>query len=90
MLDISALVLTFNEEDNIERCLASLSFCREIVVVDSGSTDKTVDIASRYTDKTLSHPLTGFGPQRNWGIEQAEYDWILWLDADEEISPELK
>lgn len=90
MLDISALVLTFNEEDNIARCLSSLSFCREILVVDSGSSDRTVEIASDFTDKVLFHPIEGHGPQLNWGIERAEHDWVLSLDADEEISPPLR
>jgi len=90
MLNISALVLTYNEEANIERSLSSLSFCKEIVIVDSGSTDRTLELAARFTDKIISHRMEGFGPQRNIGIDSASCDWILWLDADEEISGELK
>lgn len=90
MLDISAVVLTYNEADNIARCLSSLDFCREIVVVDSGSADQTVKIALKFTDKVVYHAMEGYGAQRNWAVERAKYDWILWLDADEEISPELK
>lgn len=90
MLDISAMVLTLNEEENIACCLASLDFCREIVVVDSGSSDRTREIARSFTDKVLQHQMDGFGSQRNYCIEQAENDWIFWLDADERVSPELK
>ncbi len=90
MLSISAMVLTYNEEANLSRCLASLDFCREIVVIDSGSTDRTVDIARKFTDKVLHRKMQGFGAQRNWCIEQAENDWIFWLDADEEVTQELK
>ncbi|NQS99320.1 MAG: glycosyltransferase family 2 protein [candidate division Zixibacteria bacterium] len=90
MLDISAVVLSYNEELNIARCLSSLDFCREIVVVDSGSTDKTNKIAANFTEKVLYHPIEGHGAQLNWGIEQTTNDWILSLDADEEISVQLK
>jgi len=90
MLDISALVITYNEEKNIERCLKSLSFCKEIIVVDSGSNDRTIELASGYTQSIFSREMIdGYGPQRNFGIDKAKYDWILWLDADEEISQEL-
>ena len=89
MLDISAVILTYNEEDNIRRCLMSLDFCQEVVVVDSGSSDNTVQIASEFTDKVLYHPIEGHGPQLNWGIDQTTYDWVLSLDADEEVSFEL-
>ena len=90
MLDISALVLTYNEEANIRRCLSSLSFCREIVVVDSGSTDGTLKIVSEFTDKIVKHELNGFGAQRNIGIDYSSNEWIFWLDADEEVSEKLK
>ena len=90
MLNISALVLTYNEESNIKRCLSSLSFCKEIVIVDSGSADRTLEIAAGFTDKIIHHEMEGFGAQRNLGIDSASNDWILWLDADEEISEELR
>lgn len=89
-IDISAVVLTFNEEHNIERCLQSLDFCREIIVVDSGSSDSTPDLARKYTDRVFYHEMKGHGPQLNWGIGKCRYDWILSLDADETISPELR
>jgi glycosyltransferase involved in cell wall biosynthesis len=90
MLKISAVVLTCNEEVNIERCLSSLNFCREIVVVDSGSRDKTAELASHFTDKIFYHPMEGHGSQLNWGIEKTSCDWVFSLDADEEVSPELR
>ena len=90
MLDISAMVLTLNEEENIARCLTSLDFCREIVVVDSGSSDRTREIAGSFTDKIFQRRMDGFGPQRNYCIERAENDWIFWLDADEEVSTGLR
>lgn len=89
-LKISALVLTFNEEQNIERCLKSLDFCDEIVVLDSGSEDRTVELAKKYTDKVLLHEMEGFGSQRNWGISHCLNDWVFWLDADEQVGDELR
>ena len=83
---ISAIVHTFNEEKNIERCLASLSFVDEIILVDMGSTDKTVKKAREFKAKIFRHPYTGFvEPARNYGIEKARGPWIIILDADEEI-----
>ena len=89
-MDISAIVLTRDEERNIARCLSSLDFCREIIVIDSGSTDRTMDIARNFTSKVFEHKFEGYGRQRNWGIQQCSCDWILVLDADEQVSPELK
>ena len=89
-IDISAVVRTLNEEHNIERCLRSLDFCREIVVVDSGSSDSTVKLAGKYTNRVMFHEMQGFGLQLIWGIEQCKHDWVLFLDADEIISPELR
>lgn len=89
MFDISATVITLNEEKNIGRCLESLGFCREIVVVDSGSDDKTVEIARQYTDKVIVTHWRGYGAQKNFAIYLAKYDWILSVDADEEVSAEL-
>ncbi len=90
MPKISAILITLNEESNLERCLKSINWVDEIVVVDSGSTDKTLDIARRYTEKIYAIPWEGFGPAKNLALQKATSGWILSIDADEEISPELK
>lgn len=90
-MKISAVIITFNEERNIGRCIESIQdVVDEIVVVDSFSTDKTKEICERYNTRFLQHEWIGFGPQKNWGNEQASNDYILSLDADEELSDELK
>jgi glycosyltransferase involved in cell wall biosynthesis len=86
---ISACVIALNEEKSLERCLKSLSFADEIVVVDGGSQDATPEIAKRYTQKVISHPFQGFTQQRNVGITQCSGDWIFFLDSDEAASEEL-
>lgn len=87
---ISAVVHTYNEEENIERCLASLQFVDEIIVVDMGSTDKTLSIAKECKAKIFHHPYTGFvEPARNFAIGKAQGDWIVILDADEEVPKAL-
>lgn len=89
-LKISAIIITKNEESNIERCLRSLSFAEDILVVDSGSQDKTCQIAEKMGARVLHREWSGFGPQKRWATEQAKYDWVISLDADEEVSPELE
>jgi glycosyltransferase involved in cell wall biosynthesis len=86
---LSVTVITLNEEEVLHRCLDSVSWADEIVVVDAGSDDKTVQIARRFTDHVVVHPWDGFAPQKNFALAQATGDWILSLDADEEVSPEL-
>ena len=86
---LSGVVICFNEEETIERCLASLSFCDEIVVVDSLSTDATPELCKRYTDRVISQAFLGYVKQKNFALEHAAHDWVVCLDADEEISPEL-
>lgn len=86
----SAIVLTKNEEKQIEACLKSLSFADEIIVIDSGSTDKTLAIAKKYTGQIYKHPFTNFSDLRNFGKEKAKNDWILYVDADEEVTTPLK
>jgi glycosyltransferase involved in cell wall biosynthesis len=87
---LTAIVPTLNEEGNLADCLASLSFADEILVVDSFSTDRTIEIASA-TPKTriLQHEYLGNGPQCNWAMERAGHPWILIVDADERVTPEL-
>lgn len=87
---ISATVITFNEADRIGACLASLAFCDEIVVVDSGSTDTTRELAEAAGARVLVRPFDGFRSQKQFAVEQARHDWILSLDADEALSPLLQ
>ncbi len=89
-MKISANVVTFNEEKNIERCLKSLSFCDEIVLVDSGSDDSTLKIARKFGAKIHIIKFEGFSQVKNYAIDRSKYDWVLSVDADEEITPELK
>lgn len=87
---ISACVLTFNEEPKIRRCLRSLTWCDEIVVLDSFSTDRTVVIAREFTDRVYQHEWLGYVGQRNLLRGMARHPWILFIDSDEEVSPELR
>src|SRR5438876_12242392 len=89
MPQISTIIITLNEEDNIKDCLESVKWSDEIIVIDSGSTDKTVEIARTYTDIVFTQKLSYAG-KRNYGIDKASCDWIFWLDADERVTEELK
>lgn len=82
--------MTFNEEANVRRCLESLTFCDEIVVLDSYSTDKTLEICREYTENVFQETWKGYIAQRNRLRELASHDWVLFLDADEEVSPVLR
>lgn len=86
---LSVVVITRNEALNIEGCLKSASWADELVVIDAESTDQTVEIAKRYTNRVYVRPWPGFGSQKNFGIEQASTSWILILDADERVTSEL-
>lgn len=86
---ISVYIVTKNEEQNIERALRSVSFFDEIIVVDSGSTDATVELARRFTDKVSFNKWQGMARQKQHALELCTHQWVLNLDADEEISPEL-
>jgi glycosyltransferase involved in cell wall biosynthesis len=86
---ISGVVICFNEEDSIERCLESLSFCDEIVVVDSHSTDSTAALAARYADRVISQEFLGYVKQKNFALERATHDWVVCLDADEALDDAL-
>lgn len=88
---LSLVIITKNEEDKIARCLESVKWADEIIVVDDLSTDRTVEICRRYGAKVISHKSNGnFDRQRNIGIDNATGEWILQMDADEIVSPELK
>ncbi len=88
---ITAVIITFNEEQKIERCLKSLDWVDEIIVVDSFSTDSTVPICRRYTDKVYQHPWpNNYSEQRTRAQEYAAHDWVLFMDADEVVTKALK
>jgi glycosyltransferase involved in cell wall biosynthesis len=89
MLPISLVVITFNEAADIARCLDSVQFVAEKVVVDCGSDDDTRAIARAHGARVVEQSWLGFGAQRNFASEAASYDWILSLDADEAITPQL-
>ncbi len=89
MATLSVVVITRNEQDNLGPCLESVPFADEIVIVDDESEDATLQIARRYTDRVFHRKLDRFGRQKQFAIEQATCDWILVLDADERLTPEL-
>jgi glycosyltransferase involved in cell wall biosynthesis len=86
---ISAIVLTFNEERQIRDCLDSIKWVDEIIVVDSLSTDKTIDICREYTDKIYQRKYQRYARTRNWSFQFASYNWILAVDADERYTSDL-
>jgi glycosyltransferase involved in cell wall biosynthesis len=90
LLKISAVIIAFNEEADIARTLTSVAWCDEVLVVDSGSTDRTVEVCESYGCKVLRREFSGYGEQKAWAVSQAAHDWILAVDADEEISPALR
>ena len=90
MTRLSVTVITKNEVNFIRTCLDSVRWADEIIIVDSGSTDGTVEICREYTDKIMLTDWPGFGPQKNRALAMAKSEWVLSLDADEQVSPELK
>lgn len=90
MSTISVFIITFNEEGKIERCLKSLDWVDEIVIVDSFSNDKTVAICNRYTDKIYKKQFIDYTDQKNFALSKTSCDWVLSIDADEEVTSELK
>jgi len=86
---LSAVLITRNAAAVLEPCLASLTFADEIVVVDSGSNDGTAEIARRHGVRVVQKEWLGFGRQKQFAVEQAKHDWVLCLDADETVSPQL-
>lgn len=86
---ISALAITFNEEEHIERFINSLSFADEIIIVDSNSTDRTIEIAKEMNVKVYQRDFDNFSSQKNYAIKKASHDWIVFFDLDEIISAEL-
>jgi len=86
---LSVILITLNEERNIEACLRSVEWADEIIVVDSQSTDRTVEIARSFTDKVFVIDWKGFAASKNFALQQAQSDWVLWIDADERVPAEL-
>ncbi|WP_454784105.1 glycosyltransferase family 2 protein [Legionella sp. WA2024007413] len=89
-MTLTVIIITKNEERNIRRCLESVRFADEVVVLDSGSTDKTVAIAKEYTEHVFSTDWPGYGAQKQRALSKATGDWVLNLDADESVSEELQ
>ena len=87
---LSVCIITFNEEENIRTCLESVKWADEIIVVDSRSTDRTVSICKEYTERIFVRDFPGYRDQKNYAVKQATYNWILSIDADEEVSHELQ
>ena len=90
MPGLSAVVITREEQKNIERCLGALSFCDEIVVVDSESRDQTVAIAEKFGAKVFLNPFKDFASQKKFAVSRATGAWILSIDADEVVTPSLR
>lgn len=90
MPGLAVVIITRNEEENIVPCLESASFADEIVVLDSGSTDRTVELARQFTSRVFTAPWEGFGKTKNRAVEAATMPWIFVLDADERLTPELR
>ena len=89
---VSVLVLTYNEEDNLPRCLASVAWADDVLVVDSFSTDRTVEIARMHGARVVQRAFDTFADQRNFGVDEGDlcHDWVLHLDADEVVPPALR
>src|SRR5262245_40337448 len=87
---LTALVPTFNEEAVIRDCLESLRWADEVFVVDSFSQDRTVEIERQYGSRVVQHAYVNSAAQKNWAIPQSGYLWVLLVDADERVTPELR
>jgi glycosyltransferase involved in cell wall biosynthesis len=90
MAGLSVIIITKNESLNIRECLETVKWADEIIVVDSGSTDATADICRTYTPHVYLHDWPGFGMQKNRALDYASKEWVLSLDADERVTPELR
>jgi glycosyltransferase involved in cell wall biosynthesis len=86
---LSVVVITKNERENLPRCLTSVSFADDLLVVDAFSSDGTPEVARAHAARVLQRAWDGYVPQRQYGFDRAVGEWILWLDADERVTPEL-
>lgn len=89
-IPLSAAIITKDEEKNLPDCLKSISFADDIVLVDSGSTDRTVEIAKEFGCRVFVEDWKGYGPQKNSAVDKCKYEWVLLLDADERVPAETK
>ncbi|MBI2443367.1 MAG: glycosyltransferase family 2 protein [Candidatus Levybacteria bacterium] len=89
MVSISAVIITKNEESMIEDAIRSVSFCDEIIIIDNGSTDRTVPIARKHKAQVYEYASDDFSKSRNMGLRKAKGDWVLYIDADERVTKEL-
>ncbi len=87
---LSVAIITYNEEENIRNCLESVKWADEIVIIDSGSQDKTVEISKEYTSKIFINPWPGHYQQENFAIDKTTNLWVFSIDADERVTPELR
>ena len=90
MSRLSVTIIAWNEEERLRACLESVAWADEIIVLDAESTDKTVQCAREFTDKIWVRPWPGYAAQKNFALEQATGEWVLSLDADERVTPELR
>ncbi|MGD1005607.1 MAG: glycosyltransferase family 2 protein [Ignavibacteriaceae bacterium] len=90
MEKISVIIITKDEESQIEECIKSISWTDEIIIVDSESADRTIEIAKKYTDKIFTRKWEGYAPQKSYALSLAKNEWVLSLDADERIPDDLK
>jgi glycosyltransferase involved in cell wall biosynthesis len=89
-LPLTAVLITLNAADQLAKALNSVQFCNEIIVIDSGSTDLTQVIAQTHNARFIHSDWKGFGPQKHWAVSQARHDWVLCIDADEQVTPALQ
>lgn len=90
MPQVSVIVIALNEEDNIVPCLETVAWADEIVLVDSGSTDRTLELAKGFTDRIFTIDWPGFGAAKNYALDQASLEWVFSLDTDERVSEALR
>ncbi len=90
MAKLSVTIITLNEQAVIRECLASVSWADEIIIVDAESTDNTVEICREYTDRIFTRPWPGFATQKDFALQKCRNEWVLSIDADERVRPELR
>jgi len=88
--ELTVIIPCYNEEENIEACLQSVTWADEILAVDSFSTDRTIDILRKYSVRILQHEYINYATQNNWAIPQAKHEWVLVVDSDERVTPALR